>query len=192
MQCGASCTIHRWQGQTAAVVSEDRGRRGLPSLGTCEWAPPVTPVTSGVAKKEKKRALQPSTICCSCHSPGDTPTLQLPLPNALGEPLSLPKTLQLGPTGAAPPVWAKWDSVLLAWSAGGGGKLLQLSLIPEMGVAHCHWRYLNKITCSSIHLKGATEEGIVTEHHLLVLSHLQECTCPAAATARCSGTYPHT
>ena len=25
-----------------------------------------------------------------------------------------------------------------------GANLLQLSLIPEVGVAHCHWRYLNK------------------------------------------------
>ena len=29
-------------------------RHGLAPLGACEWAPPVTPVTSGVAKKEKK------------------------------------------------------------------------------------------------------------------------------------------
>ena len=81
---GTSCMIYGWQGQTAAVTLEARGRRGLPPLGACEWAPPVTPVTSGVGKKEKKRALQPSTICCCSHSPGNTPTLQLPLPNALG------------------------------------------------------------------------------------------------------------
>ena len=46
--------IYRWQGQTVAVLSEARGRRGLPPLGACEEAPPVTPVTPGVAKKEKK------------------------------------------------------------------------------------------------------------------------------------------
>ena len=58
--------------------------------------------------------------------------------------LSLPKTLQLGAAGAAPPAWTKWDRVLLAWSAGGKCKLLQLSLIPEVVVTHHHWGYLNK------------------------------------------------
>jgi len=53
--------------------------------------------------------------------------------------LSFPKTLQLGTAGTAPPIWAKWDSVLLEWSTGGRVKPLQLSLIPEVGVAHCHW-----------------------------------------------------
>ena len=45
--------IYRWQGQTMAVVSEARGINGLPPLEACEWAPPATPVTSGVGKKEK-------------------------------------------------------------------------------------------------------------------------------------------
>ena len=36
-------------------------------------------------KKKKKKALQPSTICYGSHSPGNTPALQLPLPNALGD-----------------------------------------------------------------------------------------------------------
>ena len=84
----------------------------------------------------------PSTICCCSHPPVNTATLQLPLPNTGWHPdtwsLSLPKTLQLGAAGAAPPEWAKWDRVLLAWSAGSKGKLLQLSLIPEVGMAHCH------------------------------------------------------
>ena len=31
--------------------------------------------------------------------------------------LSLPKILQLEAAGAAPPAWAKWNRVLLAWSA---------------------------------------------------------------------------
>ena len=81
---GATCTIYRWQGQTTAVISEARGRHGLPPLVACEWAPPSTPVTSGVGKKEKKRSLQPNTISYCSYSPGNTPTLQLPLPNALG------------------------------------------------------------------------------------------------------------
>ena len=42
-------------------------------------------------------------------------------------------------------------------------------------------------TCSPSHLKGTTEKGTVTKHHLLVFSHPWEHTCPAAATARCSG-----
>ena len=59
----------------------------------------------------------PSTICCCSHPPVNTATLQLPLPNTGWHPdtwsLSLPKTLQLGAAGAAPPVWAKWNRVLL-------------------------------------------------------------------------------
>lgn len=58
--------------------------------------------------------------------------------------LSLPKTLQLGATGAAPSMWFKWDRVLLVWSAGCSGKPWQVFLIPEVGVAHCHWKYRNQ------------------------------------------------
>ena len=58
--------------------------------------------------------------------------------------LSLPKTVQLGAAGAAPPVWAKWDRVLLVWFAGSGGNPPQLFWIPEVGMAHRHWGYLNK------------------------------------------------
>ena len=63
-----------------------RGQREawLGPLGAWEWAPHVTPVTSGVDKREKKRALQPSTIHCCSHFHRNTPALQLPLPNALG------------------------------------------------------------------------------------------------------------
>ena len=86
--------------------------------------------------------------------------------------LSLPKTLQLGAAGIAPPAWAKWDRVPLAWSAGGGGKLLQLSLTLEVGMAHHHWRYLKKVTCSPTISEGTTEEDIVMEYHLLLLSLL--------------------
>ena len=111
MRHGDSCMIYRWQGQTAVVVSEARevsearGRTGLPPLSACEWAPPATPVTSRVGKKEKKRALQPSIICYCSHSPGNTPTLQLPLPKPLvgGQTLGhCPKILQLGATGTVP------------------------------------------------------------------------------------------
>ena len=92
----------------------------------------------GLAKK-KKEGTATSTIRCCSHSPGNTPALQLPLPNALGGAQILGHwTLQLGAAGAAPPVGAKQDEVLLAWSTGGGGKPLQLSLAPEVGVACYH------------------------------------------------------
>ena len=58
--------------------------------------------------------------------------------------VALPKTLQLGAAGAAPSMWAKWDRGLLTWSARGGGKPLQISLTPEVGMAHHHWGYMNK------------------------------------------------
>ena len=75
--------IYRQQRQTVAVFSEAEGRHGLPQMGACKWAPPAAPVTSGVGKKIK-RALQPSTHMLLLSCPGNTPTLQLPLPNALG------------------------------------------------------------------------------------------------------------
>ena len=49
--------------------------------------------------------------------------------------LSLPKTLQLRAAGAAPPVWATWDRMHLAWSAVGKGKASQLPLAPKVRVA---------------------------------------------------------
>ena len=54
MLCGASCMIYRQQGQITVVISETRGRCGLPPPGACEWAPTAAPVTSGVGKKKKK------------------------------------------------------------------------------------------------------------------------------------------
>ena len=84
MQCGASCVIYRWQGQTTAVFSQARGRRGLPPLGACEWAPPAAPVTSGVGKI--RGHCNQATHVIALTPPGNTTTLQLPLPNALGSP----------------------------------------------------------------------------------------------------------
>ena len=45
--------IYRWQGQTAMVISEARGRHGFPPLEAYEWAHPVIPINSGIVKKEK-------------------------------------------------------------------------------------------------------------------------------------------
>ena len=81
---GVSSMIYKWQGQTMAIISEARGRHGLSPLGASEWDPPETLATSGFDNKEKKRALQPSPIRHCSDSPGNTPTLQLPLPNTLG------------------------------------------------------------------------------------------------------------
>ena len=111
----------------------------------------MTPVTLGVdKKKKKKRTLEPSTICCCSCSPGNTLALKLPAtakcsgccPDTWS--LSLPKILQLGATDMAPHAWAKWNRVLIAWSEDGRGKPPQLSLTPEVGVAHCNGRYMNK------------------------------------------------
>ena len=139
MQRDASCMIYIWQEQTLAVISEARGRRGLPPLGACVWAPPATPVTSVVGKKENRWhcnqapyavALTPLGThphsTCHCQISGQCPDTWS---------LSLPKTIQLGAAGTAPPSWAKRYRVLLSWPAGSRGKPPQLSLATEMGVA---------------------------------------------------------
>ena len=46
-------------------------------------------------------------------------------------------------------------------------------------------------TFSPIHLKGTTEEGIVIEHHMLVLLYPWEHSRLAAATDKCSRQCPH-
>ena len=63
--------------------------------------------------------------------------------------------------------------MLLVWSAGVRGKL---SLIQEWVWPTAIGDIWIKITYSPIHLKGTTEEGTVTKHHLLVLLHPQEYT----------------
>ena len=64
-------------------LSEAGGRHGLPPLG------PVSGLHLRLRSPQgstttKKRALQPSITRCCCHPPGNTPTLPLPLLNALG------------------------------------------------------------------------------------------------------------
>ena len=104
--------------------------------------------------------------------------------------LSLPKTLQLGTAGTAPPAWAKWDRVLLAWSVRGGGKL------PQLSDSRGRYRPLTlgipeqKSLAAPTTSEGTTEKDIVMEHHLLLLLHPWELTHPAAATAKCSGQCP--
>ena len=146
MRHGTSCMIYSWQGQTTAVVSEARGRHGFPPMGVCEWAPTLTLVISGDGKKEGT-VTKHYTLWLSLPWEHTCPAASTAKHSGWCSDswiLSLPKTLQLGVAGAAPPAWAKWDRMLLVWSAGKGGKPLQLSMIPYVGVAHCYWGYLNK------------------------------------------------
>ena len=101
-------------------------------------APTVVPVTSGVGKKKKHSYQVPyiTLTLLGTHLPAAA------LPNSLDSAQMLdhsffPRLLKTGAAAAAPTAWARWDGVLLAWSAGGGGKPPQLSLTPEVGVA-CH------------------------------------------------------
>ena len=50
------CLLHDLQvvGTDCRVLSEAKGRHGLPPLGAYEWIPPLTPFTSGAGKKEKR------------------------------------------------------------------------------------------------------------------------------------------
>ena len=76
--------------------------------------------------------------------------------------------------------------------------------LQEAGANHCSYLWLQRWECPAplaVHeqtplsapftSRVPQEEGTVTEHHLLVLSYLWEHTRPAAATAKCSGQYPH-
>ena len=98
--------------------------------------------------------------------------------------LSLPQILQLGAACAAPPVWVKWDGVILRWSAGGRGKPLQLSLTSDVGKAHYYQGVLEQ---TPLVAPITSEGGITIEYYLLLLSLPWELTYPATATATCSG-----
>ena len=74
--------------------------------------------------------------------------------------------------------WGQTTAVISGFRGGSG--------LPLLGV------HEPDTTCSPIHLKVTTEEGIVTEHELLVLSQPWEHTRPAAAIAKCSGWCPLT
>ena len=122
------------------VISETREGCALPPLGVCEQAPPVAPVTSEV---KNKKMMQWSTTCYCSLTSGNKPALLLPLPNAPGSTHTclITVTSQDPATSracAAPPVWAKWEGMLLVWSTGGRGKPPLLFLTPEVGVAHHH------------------------------------------------------
>ena len=80
-------------------------------------------------------------------------------------------SLQLGAVGSAPPAWDRWDRVLLMWSEDGGGKPPKLSLIPEVGVAHCDWGYLNKIHLQPQPPQRAPQRKISQQHNNCCCSH---------------------
>ena len=114
----------------------------MPPLGVCKQAPPAAAVTLEVGKK--KRELQLSTTYCCFHSPGITPSLLLlPLSNALGGAYACLITVTSQDPAARSSLcstscMAKWSGVLLVWSIDGGGKPPQLSLTPQVGMAHHH------------------------------------------------------
>ena len=87
---------------------------------------------------------------------------------------------------------AKWDGMILAQYIGGGDKTLAVISdsrgghgLPPLGI--CEQAPLAAPCTSEV----TTEEGIVTENHLLLFSLSWEHTRPAAATAKCSGQCPH-
>lgn len=75
--------------------------------------------------------------------------------------------------------WRGQTTVIISDSRGGHGP-------PPLGV--CELAPL----VAPVTSEGTTEEGIVTEHHLLLLLHPWEHTRPAAATAKPLGHCPHT
>ena len=83
---GASCIVYSWWGQTTAVISDSRGGQGLQPLGVCVQAPLVAPVTSEGTKEE---GIVTEHHLLLAYSPGNTPTLLLPLINTLGSTYTL-------------------------------------------------------------------------------------------------------
>ena len=77
------CLLHNLQMVGTDHSSHLRNQRGYgqPPLGVNEQASPAILVTLQVGKK---RVLTPSTNHWYSHSPGNTPTLLLPLPYILG------------------------------------------------------------------------------------------------------------
>ena len=130
------------------VISKVRGRLGLPQLGACEWVPPANSLPQGLAKRKKEgTATKHHILLCSLpweHSCPAAATAKCSGQHPDTWSLYLSKTLKLGAAGTAPLVCTKWDRMLLAWSAGSRGKHQQSSLFPEVGMAHCNWRYMNK------------------------------------------------
>ena len=185
--------VWRWRGQTAAVIPDSRGGGGPPPLGIPEKKS-LSASTTSEGTTEKDIAMEHHLLLLSLPLEYTFPASATTkhsgqCPDAW--PLPLLRKLQPGAACAAPPVGAKQDKMLLAWSTGRGANhqsYLWLQRWEWPATTGGPW---TDTTCSPIHLKGTTEEGIVTKRLLLVFSHPWENSGPAAATAKCSGKYPH-
>ncbi len=60
--------------------------------------------------------------------------------------------------------------------------------LPPLGA--CEWALPTAPVTSGVGKKKKKKEGTATRHHTLLLSPSWEHTCPAAATAKCSGQHP--
>ena len=75
--------------------------------------------------------------------------------------------------------------------AGGWSKPPQLSLTPEVSVAHWHLGYLKKKSLVvPITSEDITEKDTTTEYNLMLLLLPREHTSPAAANAKHTGQCP--
>ena len=87
-------------------------------------------------------------------------------------------------------MWDKQDGILLAWSEDGG----QTTTVIYDSRGGCSPPPLEIPEQERLAVpttsEGTTEEDMATEYHLLLLSIPWEHTCPAAATAECSGQCP--
>ena len=130
--------VCRWQGQTITVISDSRGGHGPLLLEIPEQKSLAAPTTSeGITEKDIAMEhhllllLLPWGHTCTAAA---TAKCSGQYPDAWS--LSIPRKLKLGAACAAPPVGAKQDEVLLVWSSECRVKPPQLSLAPEVGVAH--------------------------------------------------------
>ena len=73
--------VYWWQGQTTTLISDSRGGHDLSALGVQEETPLATPITWEGTTEEG--IVTEHHLCCS-HSPGNSHTLPLSLPNAPG------------------------------------------------------------------------------------------------------------
>ena len=140
-----------------------------------------------------KKALKQSTTCCCSHYPGNTPNLQIPLPNGPGSThtclitvpsqgpatrSSLCSTSCVGSAGqgASCVVYSWWGqtTTVITDSRGGHGP-------PPLEV------HQQAPLTALITSEGTTEEGIATECHQLLLSLLWKPTHLATTTVKCSG-----
>ena len=115
---------HHHQGALKKNHLQPQTPQRAPQRRTCDKTPPVVALAS-------LGPHPPSYF--HCHMLWEVP-----------RPLIIVSSLQLGAAGAAPPVGAKQDEELLPWCTGGRGKSPQLTLTPEVGVAHHYQGSVNR------------------------------------------------